>query len=63
VKERKRRSAVGRLSAIYFGNCSRVERFIELGKYDLVKLTDVLARYNLIEKWQKISDKYRDSQA
>lgn len=35
---------------------ARVERFIELKKYNPDKLQDILGRYSLVEKWKKISE-------
>ena len=40
---------------------ARVERFIELGKYDQNKLDDILIRYDLVARWRKMSDQYMGS--
>jgi len=37
---------------------ARVERFIEVGRYDKDKLNDILRRYNLFAKWKELSDGY-----
>lgn len=37
---------------------ARVERFIEIGEYDQIKLEDILRRYGLFDKWKLISDKF-----
>jgi len=40
---------------------ARLERFIEIGNYDPVKLNEILSRHNLVEKWKPIVDKYSGS--
>jgi len=38
---------------------ARVERFVEIGKFDKNTLEDILKRYNLLVNWKQISDNYR----
>jgi hypothetical protein len=40
---------------------ARVERFIEIGKYDQNALDDILRRHNLVAKWKAISDTHKES--
>jgi len=37
---------------------ARVERFVEIGKFDQNTLDDILRRYALVDNWKAISDKY-----
>jgi hypothetical protein len=40
---------------------ARVERFIEIGKYDQKTLDDILTHYDLTASWKKLADKYAGS--
>jgi hypothetical protein len=42
-------------------DAARVERFIEIGKYEPNKLGEILRRHNLLEKWNRICDQCKGS--